>query len=323
MASYIQTRSHANDYAFIGEAPSAQWWRDYRTVTAFEDPTVLLERDGTSWRCLVSGIPSCRRDRVGTTIRYTLVLEGGCGEGPDSKRARQLLDAAAHTATGQPPFHDLTAVLDEQFPKDFVEGCFTRRDDPEVAKDVRRRLENALASLPATHSLPRKQSTAPASWVGSSLSDAVKGEFVVRASDIIDGKQLGRACVLNLVDSADDASALLATANPLAVMVTTPTIPFGDTCIALTQKKKPASQAGASKTSPQSPPRTKIALVVGLPTMLAALAIALGIWFAMRKQPLPATNPIAPSTTKAQPSEKPENNSPPVQENSVEPTLAK
>jgi hypothetical protein len=319
MPSYLQTRGRGKDYTFIGESPSAHWWRDYRTVTAFEDPTVLLEREGTSWRCLVSGIPSCRSDRVGTIIRYTVVLEGACGDGPDSTHAGQLLYAAAHTATGQTPFSELTAVLDGQFPEDFVEDCLARRDDPEIAAGVRRRLESALAALSAPQSTQRMQSIVPASWVGSSLSDAVKSEFAGRAGDIISGKRLGRACVLNLIDTADDALTLLAATDPLAVMVTTPSNRFGDTCVALTQKKKLASRARAWKASFRVPP-TKIVLVAGLLTMLAAWAIASAIW---RRQSSPATKPIALPTTKAQPSEKPLSNSLPVQGSSAEPEPVK
>ena len=51
-------------------------------MTAFDHPTVLVVSDGGGWAAYLSGIPSARVDAVGTVVRYTLVLDGPCGDGP-------------------------------------------------------------------------------------------------------------------------------------------------------------------------------------------------------------------------------------------------
>ena len=37
---------------------------------------MLVQSDGRGWQAYLSGIPSRRRDAVGTVIRYTVVAEG-------------------------------------------------------------------------------------------------------------------------------------------------------------------------------------------------------------------------------------------------------
>ena len=290
MSAYIQTRGHGTDYTYIGHSPESQWWRDYRTVTAFEDPTILVERDGNSWRCLVSAIPSARRDRVGTLIRYTVVLDGLCGVAPDSARAKQFIEVAADAVTHQPALATLTSLLDDRFPKDFIEDCFARRDDAEVAKQVQQRLETALLSLPPVKPVDESAPAVPKSWLGSVSNDNARREFVRRSHAIIDGSALGRACLLNLIDSADDANSLLAGGNPLAMLAMVGANHFGSHLVPLVQKKKlgkTASNATAKWAS-----RLKIILFAGLAMLLAAL----GVWFATQTQSLRLDSPPATKT---------------------------
>jgi hypothetical protein len=95
---YLQTRGRPRhrDYDFLGAAPGHPWWRAYAGHTAFERPTALVESDGGGYRVYLSGIPSARRDAVGTVIRYTLVLEEspdgtpGGAPGPGGRAGRGL-----------------------------------------------------------------------------------------------------------------------------------------------------------------------------------------------------------------------------------------
>ncbi|QCE32788.1 hypothetical protein FAI41_03860 [Acetobacteraceae bacterium] len=83
MELWLQTRGLTSDYAFLGEAPPERWWTKtaYQSATSFELPTLILERYSVGkWRCFVSAIPSRRRDRVNTRIRYSLVLQGSCAD---------------------------------------------------------------------------------------------------------------------------------------------------------------------------------------------------------------------------------------------------
>ncbi|MBF0860412.1 hypothetical protein HKD24_14605 [Gluconobacter sp. LMG 31484] len=75
----LQTRGVTHDYAFLGTTPEDSWWTIplYKDATSFEQPTLILERlQGNQWRCFISGIPSSRRDRVETRIRYSMALKG-------------------------------------------------------------------------------------------------------------------------------------------------------------------------------------------------------------------------------------------------------
>lgn len=86
MKVWLQTRGITHDYAFLGTAPPDYWWTIpfYKDATSFEQPTLILERPQRGqWRCFISAIPSTRRDRVNTRIRYSLAL---CGEGESDKR---------------------------------------------------------------------------------------------------------------------------------------------------------------------------------------------------------------------------------------------
>ena len=81
--AWLHTRGRARhrDYRFLGPAPQPAWWREYAGATTFEQPTILVQSDGGRWQAYLSGIPSGRRDAVGSTIRFSVVLEGDAGAG--------------------------------------------------------------------------------------------------------------------------------------------------------------------------------------------------------------------------------------------------
>ena len=72
---FVETRGRLIDYRFLVGSPSEPWWREYRDLTIFEYPTLIIENKGKFCRIYLSGIPSTRKDRVQTIIRYTLVIE--------------------------------------------------------------------------------------------------------------------------------------------------------------------------------------------------------------------------------------------------------
>ncbi len=92
-AAYLNTRGRERhrDYQFVGPAPPTSWWRAYADHTTFERPTVLVQSDGTGWQAYLSGIPSRRRDAVGTVIRYTVVAEGVADADRPAAPARPVL----------------------------------------------------------------------------------------------------------------------------------------------------------------------------------------------------------------------------------------
>jgi hypothetical protein len=204
---WVQTRgtARAADYAFLGAAPERPWWREYRDVTAFDHPTVLVTSDGERWAGYLSGIPSARVDAVGTVVRWTLVLDGQCGA-PDAgclvAAVGAWLDDVA-SGGGRLP-----AALDAAFPAEDVQ-----RGPAEVPL----RASEALAALP----VPPGAEDEPGSWLGAVAAPGARRAFLARVAALVAGSR-GRALLLNLVDGPGDAAALLDPGSPVAVLVDGP-----------------------------------------------------------------------------------------------------
>src|SRR4051812_12403926 len=93
MQLFVETRSsrRLKDYRFLGAAPDAVWWSDFRKLTEFEGPSLILLGDGETWRLIASAIPSSRHDSEGSTVRFTLVAEGAC-VADDGEPSLRLVD---------------------------------------------------------------------------------------------------------------------------------------------------------------------------------------------------------------------------------------
>ncbi len=224
---YVQTRGtgRAADYAFLCGAPPHAWWRAYRDATAFDHPTVLVRSDGAGWQAYLSGIPSARVDAVGTVVRYTLVLDGGSGDGTVAPllptAVATWLDDVAEALAGRPG-RRLSAALDARLPPDDVQRWIVAGEPPAtspacgvtVLSEPGRRVLEALASLPARAPADDR----PGSWVGGVGSPDTRAAFVARVGELVSGTP-GRALLLNLVGGPDDAAAVLDPASPVAVLV--------------------------------------------------------------------------------------------------------
>ena len=155
---YVQTRgtARAADYAFLCGAPPHTWWRGYRDATAFDHPTVLVVSDGGGWAAYLSGIPSARVDAVGTVVRYTLVLDGPCGDGPVAAQlpaaVAAWLDDVADGVAGRLG-RRMSAALDARLPPDDVQRWIgasppvSPTADGSVLSEPGRRVLDALAAL--------------------------------------------------------------------------------------------------------------------------------------------------------------------------------
>jgi hypothetical protein len=76
MEFYVMTRGVYDDYAFIGNRPAEEWWNKFSTWTVFEEFTIIVSQTPKGhFRLYVSGIPSQRKDKHNTQIRYALALE--------------------------------------------------------------------------------------------------------------------------------------------------------------------------------------------------------------------------------------------------------
>lgn len=246
MLIFVQTRGEARaaDYGFLGVEPDEPWWRTYREHTSFELPTLLLHSSGQAWRAFCSGIRSVRRDAVGTTVRFTVVLEGDCADDDGCATALVFLHCwLADVTTGS---RCVGTALDEAFPGPDVERLLTCRSEEDGA-EARRRTLGALRALPAPeeetggpdepaepergeltepadldqHEQPDEAgepADLPQCWVGRLGAPHLPAALLRQSAELLSGVP-GRALVLNLVGSRADAEALVEDDTVLAVLV--------------------------------------------------------------------------------------------------------
>ena len=208
ISAAVQTRGRTRgaDYAFLGEAPENPWWRTYGGYTTFEHPTILLHSDGECWEAFLSGIPSRRRDAVGTTIRFTLVLSGSAAEaGP----VLALIGAWLGDIVGTG--HVVADALDAVFGEPDVERLLANPDD----SDVEGRVLDLLTALPPGPTVAAAAS--PPDWLWTLEVPEARDAFLLQAGELLDG-HAGRALLLNLVGSPTDVEPLLRDPRTLAVL---------------------------------------------------------------------------------------------------------
>lgn len=221
-AVFVQTRGRPRhrDYDFLGAGPGEPWWRAYAGHTAFERPTVLVESDDTGYRVYLSGIPSGRRDAVGTVIRYTVVLRAA-GDGPPAVPADGVLALVRSWLDDQagPDVHRgvgaVSRALDAEFPEDEVERMLAA-DRPVAPAEVRDRVLAAVATLPPAPPLGDPDA-GPAHWWGDAAAPAARAAFTEHTARLLTAGLSGRALLLNLVGSPADLVPL-ADGRPLAVL---------------------------------------------------------------------------------------------------------
>jgi hypothetical protein len=257
--AYLQTRGtgRAGDYTFLGAAPTEPWWRTYRDATAFDHPTVLVTSDGERWAAYLSGIPSTRSDAVGTTVRYTLVLDGPCGAAETGCVVAAVAAWLDDVAAGPDrPGGRVSSALDSAFPAELVDRMISKpfpgggggvtHPSPRYCTDasiVHGHLLDALASLP----VPPPADDVPGSWVGGTASTRARAAFRARTGLLLAGTP-GRALLLNLLGGKDDAVTLLDPASPVAVLVESADPPVPSVASSVVEAKKatapPARGAG-------------------------------------------------------------------------------
>ncbi|MBM7774325.1 hypothetical protein JOD54_004529 [Actinokineospora baliensis] len=227
---HVQTRGTVEDYTFLAGPGPSPWWRAHAKRTRFEEPVVLVESDPDGWRCYVGGLATDRADRVGTTIRVSVVFEGAHGAHEQVVR----LVAAAITAIGSAGAARLP-VLDEQFTADYVDGVL---QSTVTGDDAGARVLAAIEELPAqTLSTARH-----GSWAGGVAHPNAAAAFAERTSALLSGK-VGVALYLNEIASADEASDLLDRPGEVALLVP------GDEGITPLRPKARAPMTARSETS--------------------------------------------------------------------------
>jgi len=190
---YLQTRGKTVDYRFLYEAPSSKWWRDYADYTLFEDETIILERlAGGECRLYLSGIPSNRRDRVNTIIRYTLVAKLGKDE--VSETAFQLVKQFLGDCRNKRD--TLGASLDSCFQERDIEDAL--RSTGSSKKERQDQISQKIADLvnSGSKSSSPDQCLEGIRW-GWLLSDNSYKAWLSLASRILINGELGVVALLN------------------------------------------------------------------------------------------------------------------------------
>ena len=118
MKIWLQTRGITRDYAFRGTIPPERWWAStpYQDAPSFALPSLIFEwYEHDKWHCFISGIPSTRRDRVNTPIRYSLALDGSSDTENDIKMLRKLLTHVLYIFHSNPTVEntELTKIFDD------------------------------------------------------------------------------------------------------------------------------------------------------------------------------------------------------------------
>ena len=124
--AYLLTRGFARglDYRFLGPEPPVPWWTPLgdRDLVNLERPELIAVGTGTGLGLLLSGIPSERRDVVGTPIRYMLVVDDLGDTESDALLARRLVLAGLRDSGRQALGRALDAAFDDAVVDEMLAG---------------------------------------------------------------------------------------------------------------------------------------------------------------------------------------------------------
>lgn len=190
--AYLLTRGFARglDYRFLGASPPVPWWAPLhdRGLVNLERSEIIAYGDGTGLGLLLSGIPSVRRDVVGTPIRYTLVVDDlGNGEG-DMVLIRRLVLAGLRDEDR----HALGSALDAAFDQIAVDGMLSGTLDTAPAGDI---VAEVLAKSwdagdsGAPGALPAPGADDAGSWAGPAGHEQARRDFLARVAALAAGGQ--------------------------------------------------------------------------------------------------------------------------------------
>jgi hypothetical protein len=264
VTAHLMTRGTPRrlDYRFLGTGPPQRWWGPLQEWVELEEPEVIVLGGAPGTRVLVSGVPSVRKDVIGTTIRYTLVVDDA-----DPVLARNLaaagLDEAGRARLG--------SLLDDGFPAEWVDEALAHADPDavDVAGDVAARIASALETIGKEEPPQRARSKVRyRSWVGAVDDEHAVSAFLERVARLASGMS-GWAFTTAAIASVDGAGeAAEALAAPVAVLLAD-----GGPDEVVDLGKDPAGQPtpGAPPTKP--PPQWTLRL----PKVAAAVAVALAV----------------------------------------------
>lgn len=192
---YVLTRSFGRDYTFVGPSPANAWWREFRDFMMEERPGVVLQSSAEGVKAAFFGIPSTRRDRVGTQIRWTVFVEcadRGMGD-ILAKLARESL-LSTH-GEGALKVDGVRALLEEH-----LGAQIETASDDDWIPDALTRLKDGLARSPLAASADPNSDW---DWYGGVAERDVADRFAENVRQF-PGSKKAFAAFFNLLD-ADEA----------------------------------------------------------------------------------------------------------------------
>lgn len=231
MKLFIQTRGIKIDYSFLSYAPQSRWWLDFQNYTSFEKPSFILKANATDWTCYLSGIRSARKDRVGSVIRYSIVLEGNSENTESLQLIKNLIAWWIVQVANKVDSADYQCPFDLFFTEEMVESFLAERNKTlELQICIEQLVLSSLATLPVWKSEPetatvKDQSEPPfnaSSWHGNIDSKLDRNVFLVACQALLKGAVEGQAVVLNMAQTNNEAYELMAEHHTIFILIKEP-----------------------------------------------------------------------------------------------------
>ncbi|PNG22769.1 hypothetical protein C1J00_07595 [Streptomyces cahuitamycinicus] len=208
MHAYVMTRGTLRrmDYAFLGQSPPDRWWETVGSWLFLDaEELVVSRRDRRTTGLLLSGIPSQRRDVIGTRIRYTVVVDEVHDDpGLATWLIRCGLEDEARERLGR--------ALDEGYDADYVDAWLAGTGSADSAshdgspQEVERRLlaavrEGASAAPDDTAGGNDRRG----SWAGGIQDPGAREAFRIRALRLLQDSRPGIAFTTHALGTTEGA----------------------------------------------------------------------------------------------------------------------
>ena len=189
--AYLMTRGFPRglDYRFLGAAPPEPWWtplRD-RELVNLERAELIAHGTGTGLGLLLSGIPSARRDVVGTPIRYTLVVEELGDAETDAVLARRLVLAGLQDSGRQALGRAFDAAFDQAVIDEILGGTGDAGQVGEVVAEVLAKGWGGGDPARPADGPDAAQADPGGSWAGPAGHERARRDFLARVAALAGG----------------------------------------------------------------------------------------------------------------------------------------
>lgn len=194
----LRTRSREHDYVFVGRRHVENWWKTDGLDKLFsaDGSALIIRRAGQSWKALLCGIPSDRKDVSSTTIRFTLLAESGAH--PDDDAVEEVRRAVAlwldGCVSGRAEENPLAKEFQQKFTEAIVEQWFREgavppdglSDTPLLTQKVDRDVRALLRALPDDGDWDDRKGGGTVGWVGGLRNDEARSRFLKEVWTLLD-----------------------------------------------------------------------------------------------------------------------------------------